>query len=156
VEYTQRVEKDAQGGQGQEASVRAVLIIVSTTAAEASSYHAASDSKKAMGTFAKLGARYVGRNDDHEELRQPAQRTGNVGGGTSASDDVQDLNNGRQALHRHSADQADTGKYEALAQPSALQTILPEWGKMIATIHNMQLNQYKVTIASVPTRDRTS
>jgi hypothetical protein len=145
VEFTQRLDKDAKDSKDKKLAYAPYLVVVSTTAAEAWSYQQP-DLEKAMGNFAKYGARLSVAMTTTKNSASLAQRTGSVSGGTSASDDVQDLNNGRQALIAIPLVKATQGKYEALAQPSALQNILPEWGKMIASIHTKQANQYKLTI----------
>jgi hypothetical protein len=140
VEFTQRLDKEAKD---KKLTYAPYLMIVSTTAAEASAYQR-NDLEKAMGTFARLGARLSVAMTTTKNSASLSQRTSGSGGGSG--DDVQDLNNGRQALIAIPLAKQTQGKYEALAQPSALQTILPEWGKMIASIHTKQANQYKLTI----------
>jgi hypothetical protein len=147
VEYSQRLDKESQAAKDKKLGYAPYLMIVSTTAAEASSYQIPAI-EKAMAAFAKAGARLSVAMTTSRNAASLNQRSGtaSVGGGTSASDDVQDLNNGRQALIAIPLTKQTQGKYEALAQPSALQNLLPEWGKMIAAIHTKQVNQYKLTI----------
>ena len=38
------------------------------------------------------------------------------------------------------------GRYEQLAAPSRLETLLPEWGHALASLHARQLAQYRVTV----------
>jgi len=38
------------------------------------------------------------------------------------------------------------GQYEALAAPSRVATLLPEWGQQIAMTHRAGSNQYRVTL----------
>jgi len=148
VEYSQRLDKESQANKDKKLTYAPYLMIVSTTAAEASSYQIPAI-EKAMAAFARLGARLSVAMTTSRNAASLNQRTGtpSAAGGPTASDDVQDLNNGRQALIAIPLTKQTQGKYEALAQPSALQTILPEWGKMIAAIHTKQVNQYKLTIA---------
>jgi len=145
VEYAQRLEKD---NKDKKLNYAPYLIIVSTTAAEAASYQR-DEIEKAMTNFVKDGARLsvamtTTRNSSSLEQRTATAASGS--GGATASDDVQDLNNGRQALIGQPLTKSTNGKYEALAQPSRLETLLPEWGKMIASIHAKQVNQFKLTI----------
>lgn len=145
VEFAQRLDKD---NKDKKLNYAPYLLIVSTTAAEASAYQLP-ELNKAMTNFTKYGARLsvamiTTRNS--ATLQQRVNAAGSVTNDTSASDDVQDLNNGRQAIIGTQLTKATSGKYEALAQPSALQTLLPEWGKMLASIATKQSNQYKLTI----------
>jgi hypothetical protein len=144
VEYSQRLDKDAKD---KKLNYAPYLIIVSTTAAEASSYQIP-QIEKAMGDFAKYGARLSVAMTTTKSSSDLNQRTGtaSLNSTVSNSDDVQDLNNGRQALIAIPLVKQTNGKYEALAQPSALQTVLPQWGKMLASIAAKQSNQYKLTI----------
>jgi hypothetical protein len=144
VEFTQRLEKDSKD---KKLNYAPYLLIVSTTAAEASSYQRDAI-EKAMTNFTKFGARLSVAMTTTRTSSDLNQRTGttSLNSTVSASDDVQDLNNGRQALIAVPLVKATNGKYEALAQPSALEKILPEWGKTLANIQNKQANQYKLTI----------
>jgi hypothetical protein len=139
VEYTKRLEKDDKD---KKLNYAPYLVVVSTTAAEATAYQK-NDLDKMGTNFLKFGARLSVAMTTTKNSASLQQRTS--GGGGSA-DDVQDLNNGRQALIAIPLTKATNGKYEALAQPSALQNILPEWGKMLASIATKQSNQYKLTI----------
>jgi hypothetical protein len=62
------------------------------------------------------------------------------------ADAQDDLNNGRQALIAIPLVKETRGRYEALAQSTRLQTLLPEIGKTIATIHSKQATQFKVMV----------
>jgi hypothetical protein len=139
VEYTKRLEKDDKD---KKFNYSPYLVVVSTTAAEATSYQK-NDLDKMGNNFIKYGARLSVAMTTTKNSASLQQRTSGGGGG---ADDVQDLNNGRQALIAIPLTKATNGKYEALAQPSTLQTILPEWGKMLASIATKQSNQYKLTI----------
>jgi len=145
VEYSQRLDKE---NKDKKLNYAPYLIIVSTTAAEAASYQR-DEIEKAMTNFVKFGARLsvamtTTRNSSSLEQRTATAASANAG--PTASDDVQDLNNGRQALIAMPLSKSTNGKYEALAQPSRLETLLPEWGKMVAAIHTKQVNQYKLSI----------
>jgi hypothetical protein len=144
VEFSQRLDKD---NKDKKLNYAPYLVVVSTTAAEASAYQRG-DIEKAMTNFTKYGARLSVAMTTTKSSSDLNQRTGtaSLNSTVSNSDDVQDLNNGRQALIAIPLVKATNGKYEALAQPSALEKILPEWGKMVGSIANKQANEYKLTI----------
>jgi hypothetical protein len=105
-----------------------ILVMVSTTANEASSYQP-SEVNRALIFLQQRKARvYVTM--------------------TSAKQDVEGLsqiNAGRQAIIAIPATKATRGRYEALANPSRLATLLPEFGREIAALHLKHNNQYLVT-----------
>ena len=90
--------------------------MVSTTAAEASSYQRG-DIEKAMANDRQVSARVSGGDDDHE------------GGECDAPDD---LNNGRQALIAIPLVKETRGRYEALAQSTACRRCCRKSGRRIA------------------------
>jgi hypothetical protein len=127
VEYAQRIDKEVKD---KKLNYSPYLLMVSTTAAESSSYQRG-DIEKAMATIAKSGARV--------SVAMTTTRVANA-------DAQDDLNNGRQALIAIPLVKETRGRYEALAQSTRLQTLLPEIGKTIATIHSKQATQFKVTV----------
>ena len=131
IEFTQRLEKDSKDSKDGRLNYSPYLLIVSTTAAEATAYQR-NEVEKAMTNFTKFGARL--------SVAMITTRA------SASSQDIENLNNGRQALIAIPLAKATSGKYAPLAQPSALQTLLPEWGKMLASIQTKQTNQYKLTI----------
>lgn len=130
VEFAQRIDKELKDSKDKRLSYSPVLVMVSTTAAEVSSYQRDSI-EKAMATIANNGARVM-----------VAMTTTKSGDGQAA----EDMNSGRQALIAIPLVKATRGRYEALAQFSRLATLLPEFGKNIAEAHKRQVNQVKITI----------
>jgi hypothetical protein len=128
VEYGQRLEKEAKD---KRLSYSPVLIMVSTTAAESTSYPNVADVSKAVASIANLGGRV-----------HIAMTTTKLG----SAESVEDLNSGRQALIGIQLTKVTRGRYEGLAQSSRLATLLPEYGKNVVDAHNRQIKQMKVTV----------
>lgn len=106
-----------------------ILVMVSTTATEATSYELP-EIEKALGFLKARKARvYVTMISG----RQDAE-------GLAA------INTARQALIAIPATEATRGKYEALANSSRLATLLPEFGQEIAALHQKHNNQLLVTV----------
>ena len=105
-----------------------VLVMVSTTASEATSYEVP-EIERAIGF---LGARkakvYITMTSGRQETE-----------GLAA------INTARQALIGIPATKATGGRYEALAISSRLATLLPEFGEEIAALHRKHYNQLRVT-----------
>ena len=130
VEFAQRIDKDLKDSKDKRLPYSPVLVMVSTTAAEVSSYQRDA-TEKAMATIANSGTRLM--------VAMTTTKTGNT-------EAVADMNSGRQALIAIPLAKATRGRYEALAQFTRLATLLPEFGKNIAEAHKRQVNQVKVTI----------
>src|SRR6188768_74731 len=130
VEFAKRIDKELKDSKGAQLPYSPILLMVSTTAAESTSYQMG-ETEKAMGTIANSRARVM-----------VAMTTTKVG----SSEAVEDMNSGRQALIAIPLTKATRGRYEALAQSSRLATLLPEFGKNIADTHKRQATQFKVTI----------
>ena len=130
VEFSQRMEKDLKDAKEKVLPYSPILLIVATTAAEASSYQMPAI-EKAMGVIANNRARVM-----------IAMTTTKVG----STEAVEDMNSGRQALIGIPLVKGTRGRYEALAQSSRLATLLPEYGKNIGDTHRRQVAQVKVTI----------
>jgi hypothetical protein len=128
VEYAERLEKEFRDKKGLNYSPQ--LVMISTTAPEVSSVQR-DTIEKGLNTLQQRGARV--------SVAMTTTRAGDA----SALDD---LNNGRQALIAIPIVKASRGRYEALAAFSRLATLLPEWGKELAMIHQRQLNQFRVVI----------
>ena len=128
VEFGQRIEKEVRDKKTIDHTP--VLLIISTTAPEASSYQIP-EIEKAMKVIATNGARV-----------SVAMTTTKTADATA----LDDLNNGRQALIAIPLVKATRGRYEALATSIRLQTLLPEMGKALADVHRKQTHQYKVVI----------
>ena len=130
VEFAQRIDKELKDSKDKRLPYAPVLVIVSTTAAEVTSYQRDSI-EKAMATIANSGARVM--------VAMTTTKTG-------STEAVEDMNSGRQALIAIPLVKATRGRYEALAQFSRLATLLPEFGKNIAEAHKRQVNQVKITV----------
>jgi hypothetical protein len=130
VEYAQRLDKEIKDSKDKRLPYSPVLVIVSTSAAEATSYQRDA-TEKAMATIANSGTRVL-----------VAMTTTAVGNNQA----VEDMNSGRQALIAIPLTKATRGRYEGLAQSSRLATLLPEFGKNLAEAHKRQVNQVKVTV----------
>ena len=131
VEYSQRLEKEVKDSKDKRLSYSPVLILVSTTAPESTSYPNVADVSKAIANIANVGGRV-----------HIAMTTTKVG----STESVADLNSGRQALIGIPLTKQTRGRYEGLAQSSRLATLLPEYGKNVLDAHNRQIKQVKVTI----------
>jgi hypothetical protein len=130
VEFAQRIDKELKDSKEKRLSYSPVLVMVSTTAAEVSSYQRDSI-EKAMATIANSGTRVM--------VAMTTTKTGDT-------EAAADMNSGRQALIAIPLVKGTRGRYEALAQFSRLATLLPEFGKNIAEAHKRQVNQVKVTV----------
>ena len=62
------------------------------------------------------------------------------------TESVANMKQGRQALIAAPIVKASRGKFETLLAFSRLETLLPEWGKEIATSHTKQTNQFRAVI----------
>ena len=62
------------------------------------------------------------------------------------TESVANLKQGRQALIAAPIVKASRGKFETLVAFNRLATLLPEWGKEIATSHTKQTNQFRAVI----------
>jgi hypothetical protein len=131
VEYAERLEKDFKD---KKLNYSPHLIMVSTTAPEVSSVQR-DTIEKGLKTLLTRGARV--------SVAMTTTRPGD-------SNSVDDLNNGRQALIAIPVVKASRGKYEALAAFSRLGTLLPEWGKELAAIHQRQAVQFRVKFERAP------
>ena len=56
------------------------------------------------------------------------------------------INASVQAIIAMPVVKATNGRYESLAASSRLATLLPEWGKDLAALHQRQINQVRVTV----------
>jgi hypothetical protein len=131
VEYSQRLEKEVKDSKGKRLPYSPALIIVSTTAAESTSYPNVADVSKAISNIANLGGRV--------HIAMTVTKVG-------STEAVADLNSGRQALIGIPLTKETRGRYEGLAQSSRLATLLPEYGKNVVDSHKRQVKQVKVTI----------
>jgi hypothetical protein len=105
-----------------------ILVTISTTATEASSYEVPAVSKALTFLRARRARVYAVMLSVRQDVEAFAQ-----------------INTNRQALIAIPAVKATGGKYEALAISNRLTTLLPEWGEELATLHRKYSNQSLVT-----------
>jgi hypothetical protein len=128
VEFSQRLQKEAKDKKA--APYLPVLLMVSTVSLESRSYEP-DDIQKAvqylMTRKAKVNA-----------VLASTRVTGNV---ALADTDVT-----QQANVALPTTKATGGRFETLALASKLDTLLPEWGKDLATLQARQSKQFRVTV----------
>jgi hypothetical protein len=105
-----------------------ILVTISTTATEASSYEVPAVSKALSFLRFRRARVYVAMISVRQDVSDFAQ-----------------INTNRQALIAIPTVKATGGKYEALAISNRLATLLPEWGGEIAALHRKYNNQTLVT-----------
>jgi hypothetical protein len=128
VEFSQRLERESRDRKI--APYVPVMVLLSTTSSEQSSYETSAVQKAAsflIGRRARVNVIVV------------STRTGQA---TS----LESINTGVQAILGIPLTKATNGRYEAMAAASRLMTLLPEWGRDLAALHNRQANQVKVTV----------
>lgn len=126
VEFSKRYQEELEDTR--RADSLPVLVMISTTATEASSYEVP-EIEKALGFLQARKAKvYVTMTSTRE------QATG-----------LAAINTARQAIIAIPATKATGGKYEALADSGRLATLLPEFGEEIAALHRKHYNQVRVT-----------
>jgi hypothetical protein len=128
VEFAQELDKEMRGKDAK--PYIPVLVLVSTTANEQTSYEVA-EINKALNTLVQRRAKVF--------VAITSTRVGDVAA-------VADINTNRQAMIGLPATKSTGGKYEALAISSRLATLLPEWGKELAVWHKRHANQIRVTV----------
>ena len=127
VEYTQRIEKDVKD---KKLNYSPVLVVVSAIAGDPTSYQL-SDVEKGIVTLRGAGGRAL-----------VAMTTSKLNDSTAR----QDLTIGRQGTIGAKLAKETRGDFQALPDPKALGTTLPEWGKQIAATHLKQTNQVRVVL----------
>ena len=128
VEFSERLQREARDRRI--APYVPVLIMLSTTAVEQNSYQPAEVTKAAnflVGRRARVNVIVM------------STRTGQA---TSA----ESINASLQGVIAMPIVKATNGRYESLAASSRLATLLPEWGKDLAVLHDRQINQVRVTV----------
>lgn len=128
VEYSQRLERESKDPKVK--PYIPVLVMVSTAAAEASSYQPGEVNKWVNALGARRARLFVSVN---------STRSGDA---TAQAN----INTNRQAIIAIPATKALNGRYEAIAIFNRLQTLLPEFGKEIADYHKRLTTQYMVTV----------
>ena len=106
-----------------------ILVMVSTTANESSSYQPTEVNRALIFLQQRKVRVYVTMTSVTQDV-----------GGSSQIDTA------RQAIIAIPATKATRGRYEALANSSRLATLLPEFGREIAALHLTHNNQYLVTV----------
>jgi hypothetical protein len=128
VEFSERLEREARDRRV--APYVPVLIMLSTTAVEQNSYQPNEVTKAANFLIARRA---------RVNVIVMSTRTGQA---TSP----ETINASMQGIIAMPIVKATNGRYESLALSSRLGTLLPEWGKDLATLHNRQINQVRVTV----------
>ena len=128
VEFSQRLDREVR--EKKAADSVPVLLMISTTANEATSYQVP-EVEKALNFLTARKARLM------------VTMTSTKANDATA---VADLNTNRQAIIAIPSVRATRGRYEAIAISSRLATLLPEFGRDIAALHARHVNQFKVTV----------
>jgi len=142
VEFSQRLEKELRNRKGVPDSLP-VLVMVSTTANEVTSYQTP-EVEKALNFLASRKARLMVAITS-TSAGAALRKAGDLQGAADATG-VGDLNTNRQSLIAIPTVKATRGRYEAIAVSSRLATLLPEFGRDIAALHNAHVNQVRVTV----------
>lgn len=128
VEYSERLQKEAKDRKI--APYVPVMVMLSTTSVQQTSYEPPAVTK-AVNFLVSRRARL--------NMIVMSTRTGQA---TSA----ESLNASVQATIGIPVVKATNGRYESLAVSSRLATLLPDWGKDLAALHQRQSNQVRVTV----------
>lgn len=128
VEFSQRLQREVKDRKI--APYVPVMVMLSTTSNQQTSYEAP-DVTKAVNFLVGRRARL--------NMVVMSTRTGQA---TSA----QSINASVQSIIGIPVVKATNGRYESLAVSSRLATLLPEWGKDLAALHQRQHNQVRVTV----------
>jgi hypothetical protein len=127
VEFSQRLQKEAKDKKI--APYLPILVMVSTIAIETRSYEP-DDIQKAVKYLV----------DRHAKVNAVLASTR---AGTVA---LPDTDVTQQATVALPTAKATGGRYEMLAIANKLDTLLPEWGRDLATLHARQIAQFRVTV----------
>ena len=128
VEYSKDLEKESKNKNAK--PYVPIILMLSTAANEQSSYQP-KEIEKAVGFLVTRKARL--------NVVMMSTRTGQASS-------VETLNSQLQAIIAIPAVKMTNGRYEALAVSSRVATLLPEWGKDLASLHTRQANQFRVTV----------
>lgn len=128
VEYSERLERELRDRRT--APYVPVLLMVSTTAVEQNSYEPEEIARAANFLVARRA---------RVNVIVMSTRTGQA---TSP----ETINASLQGIIALPIVKATNGRYESLALSSRLSTLLPEWGRDLAALHERQINQVKVTV----------
>ena len=135
VEFSQRLQKEARDRKI--TPYVPVMVMVSTTSVQQTSYEAP-EVTKAANFLVSRRARL--------NMIVMSTRTGQA---TSA----ESLNASVQAIIGIPVVKATNGRYESLAVSSRLVTLLPDWGKDLAALHQRQSHQVRVTVERAKSGD---
>jgi len=127
VEFSERLR--LEGKDRQAARYLPVLVMVATGTTEARSYRA-DEIEKAVSFLASRGAKV---NAIVISTRLGDNAT------------VNGLDFSVQSVVAVPAAKATNGRYEGLASPNRLETLLRQWGRDLATLHARQMKQFQVT-----------
>jgi hypothetical protein len=127
VEFSQRLQKEAKDKKI--APYLPVLVMVSTIAIETRSYEP-DDIEKAV--------KYLITRRAKVNAVLASTRAGTVA--------LPDTDVTQQASVALPTTKATGGRYEMLAIANKLDTLLPEWGRDLATLHAQQIAQFRVTV----------
>jgi hypothetical protein len=127
VEFSKRFEDDYNEKNVMDSIP--VLVMISTTAPEVSSYEVPQVSKALTFLRARRAQIHVAMITIRGDVQAFSQ-----------------INDSRQALIALPATESTGGHYEALAISNRLATLLPEWGQEIAALHLKYNNQWLVTV----------
>lgn len=128
VEYSERLQREARDNKTP--AYVPIMVMLSTTSTQQTSYEAP-EITKGMNFLVARRARL--------NIIIMSTRTGQA---TSP----ETLNASVQAIIGQPVVKATNGRYEALAASSRVATLLPEWGKDLAALHQRQANQVRVTV----------
>jgi len=128
VEFSQRLDKEFKDPKTK--PYVPVLVMVSTAAAESTSYQPPEINKWVNNLAARRVRLFVSLN---------STRSGDA---TAQAD----LNTNRQAIIAIPTTKALNGRYESIAIFNRLQTLLPEYGQELAAYHKRLTTQYLVTV----------
>jgi hypothetical protein len=128
VEFSERLQKEARDRTV--APYVPVLIMLSTTAVEQNSYEAAAITK---------AANFLVTRRARVNVIVLSTRTGQA---TSP----ETIDASMQGIIAMPIVKATNGRYQSLAATSRLTTLLPEWGRDLAALHDRQINQVRVTV----------
>jgi hypothetical protein len=138
VEYSQRLQREAKDRNAP--PYLPVLLMVSTAAAESTSYQP-KDIEKAVQFLiarrAKVNAIVVSTR-------------------TADTKTVASLDVALQSVVAIPAAKATNGRFETLAVSNRLATLLPEWGRDLAALHARQVKQFRVTVERARSGDLQS
>jgi hypothetical protein len=128
VEYSERLQFEAKDRLA--SPYMPVLVMVSTAAIETRSYQP-KDIEKAVAFLVKR----------HAKVNAIVVSARSGAGTTPAGLDLT-----LQSIVALPAAKATNGRYEGLAVSNRLATLLPEWGRDLATLHARQTKQFRVTV----------